>query len=285
MEVPRRATDTVIVSNNERFIRTTYNGISIIVREKDGYVNGSSLTKGLNPKKEFYRIKEHGGWSEFLDEMTLHLAPRESESQGKPLQYVLNAGFTNKENVLRGTYIHPKLVNYAAIWASPKYAVYVTEIMDEINMRGRLKQISDEENMKETLKVLQDENTKLRDELKLKDDVIVTQTIKTQKDETVIEEQTELIHDQAVRSSINTRPLTIYRDDGDKIKMSADATRPFNRFIIRYTLPASMNVRMEITKALKLKMSDIPIGDLHRVISWCDALKPKSRTVGIDYIL
>ncbi|KAA6375111.1 MAG: hypothetical protein EZS28_029363 [Streblomastix strix] len=33
----------------------------------------------------------------------------------------------------RGTWIHPKLVNYIAIWASSKYASIVGDIMDKIN--------------------------------------------------------------------------------------------------------------------------------------------------------
>jgi hypothetical protein len=35
----------------------------------------------------------------------------------------------------RGYYDHPKLINYIAIWASPKYASTVSEIMDVINER------------------------------------------------------------------------------------------------------------------------------------------------------
>ncbi|KAA6381537.1 MAG: hypothetical protein EZS28_022934 [Streblomastix strix] len=35
----------------------------------------------------------------------------------------------------RGYYVHPKLINYIAIWASPKYASTVSEIMDAINER------------------------------------------------------------------------------------------------------------------------------------------------------
>ena len=36
-------------------------------------------------------------------------------------------------NDVRGTYVDPRLVNYIAIWASPKYAVCVGKIMDSIN--------------------------------------------------------------------------------------------------------------------------------------------------------
>ncbi|KAA6372316.1 MAG: hypothetical protein EZS28_032158 [Streblomastix strix] len=35
----------------------------------------------------------------------------------------------------RGYYIHPKLINYIAIWASPQFASSVGEIMDVINER------------------------------------------------------------------------------------------------------------------------------------------------------
>ncbi|KAA6369612.1 MAG: hypothetical protein EZS28_034861, partial [Streblomastix strix] len=35
----------------------------------------------------------------------------------------------------RGYYVHPKLINYIAIWASPKYASIVGEIMGVVNER------------------------------------------------------------------------------------------------------------------------------------------------------
>ncbi|KAA6356585.1 MAG: hypothetical protein EZS28_047888 [Streblomastix strix] len=44
--------------------------------------------------------------------------------------YEINKGFDNK---FKGYYVHPHLINYVAIWVSPKYAVTVRKIMDKIN--------------------------------------------------------------------------------------------------------------------------------------------------------
>jgi hypothetical protein len=44
--------------------------------------------------------------------------------------YSINKGFDNN---FKGYYVHPNLINYIAIWVSPKYAVAVRKIMDKIN--------------------------------------------------------------------------------------------------------------------------------------------------------
>ncbi|KAA6361698.1 MAG: hypothetical protein EZS28_042775 [Streblomastix strix] len=44
--------------------------------------------------------------------------------------YSINKGFDNK---FKDYYVHPHLINYVAIWVSPKYAVTVRKIMDKIN--------------------------------------------------------------------------------------------------------------------------------------------------------
>jgi hypothetical protein len=44
--------------------------------------------------------------------------------------YQLIKGYIND---IKGSYVHPKLINYITFWASPKYAVKVGKIMDSIN--------------------------------------------------------------------------------------------------------------------------------------------------------
>ena len=39
---------------------------------------------------------------------------------------------------LAGSYFDRRLVNYIAIWASPKYAIKVSKIMDAIDERNKL---------------------------------------------------------------------------------------------------------------------------------------------------
>ena len=50
-------------------------------------------------------------------------------------------------NEYRGSYVDPRLINYIAMWASPRYAVYVGKIMDLINVRNQIeKKILEQEN-------------------------------------------------------------------------------------------------------------------------------------------
>ncbi|KAA6401717.1 MAG: hypothetical protein EZS28_002758 [Streblomastix strix] len=49
-----------------------------------------------------------------------------------PLTYQINKGF---DNDYKGYYISPILINYVAMWMSPKYAENVRKIMDQVNNR------------------------------------------------------------------------------------------------------------------------------------------------------
>jgi hypothetical protein len=108
-----------IVSNNETFTEGTYNGVPIIIRDKDGYVNATKMCNQFDRK--FKRIFENHAWQQYLHEF---------EKKYEVAPYELKKGFSID---IRGTYIHPKLVNYVVFWASPMYAVRVSEIMDTTN--------------------------------------------------------------------------------------------------------------------------------------------------------
>ena len=43
--------------NNETFTRGTYNGISVIIRDKDGFINATEMCKQFN--KRFAKINEN----------------------------------------------------------------------------------------------------------------------------------------------------------------------------------------------------------------------------------
>ncbi|KAA6362878.1 MAG: hypothetical protein EZS28_041595 [Streblomastix strix] len=58
---------------------------------------------------------------------------------------------------LRGYYVHPKLINYIAIWASPQYASDVGEIMDSINKNSLAQHITFEKNARRTIDRLNEE--------------------------------------------------------------------------------------------------------------------------------
>jgi hypothetical protein len=62
--------------------------------------------------------------------------------------YELREGFLKH---LLGTYIHSKLVNAVAMWASVKYLLIVSEIMDNINTQAHLLEKEGNEYLQQTI--------------------------------------------------------------------------------------------------------------------------------------
>lgn len=123
-----------IECNNESFTRGTYNGISVIIRDKDGFINATHMCQQFN--KRFRKIFENHAFQQYLKVFKeIYCACPISGGQEIEPIFQLNKGIPTKYNELRGSYVDKRLINYIAIWASPEYAVYVGVIMDTINER------------------------------------------------------------------------------------------------------------------------------------------------------
>ena len=120
-----------ITSNNETFTQSVYNGFKIIIRNSDGYINASNVVKQINDRenttkqiKTLFKSVQYQDFENRLSNILLgKILP------GKNLKYNLNE--VSKQ--LRGSYVHPKLINFICFWCSPSYALLVSEIMDSIN--------------------------------------------------------------------------------------------------------------------------------------------------------
>ena len=143
-------------SNNETFVTGTYHGISILIRESDGFVNATKLCsqfKTNNGEQIRYRnITQNDTWNEFFDTYKEELGVA---GKTAALVYELRHGFSDKYT---GQYIHPQLINGLICLISPKYMIYVSKIMDILNERI---QITNEKN-EELIKNLQKEVEKLK---------------------------------------------------------------------------------------------------------------------------
>ena len=53
-------------NGKESFTRGTYNGISVIFRDRDGYINATEMCNQFG--KRFRKIFESHAWQEFYDE-------------------------------------------------------------------------------------------------------------------------------------------------------------------------------------------------------------------------
>jgi hypothetical protein len=113
---------TSITENNESFTVGTYNGVSTLTRDKDGYVNADKLCHDVN--KDFKDFRTSRRWKEMVKYWKTH------ERQGEqPATYKLKKGYSQ----CQGIYIHKDLVFVVAMWADVKFALSVCEIMDTIN--------------------------------------------------------------------------------------------------------------------------------------------------------
>ena len=244
----------------ELFIKSTYNGVSIIIRKKDGYINASKMGNKTRKAREFVNSKKFDKLCRIFKTFRSAQFPAD--------QIIPKYELKNVSNELKGNYINPELVHFVAEWVNYEYAFTVSRIMDSINERAKLKNISDNENLNEIINKLNEENKELRDKITEQEETIIEQ------EETIIEQANKLF-DKSVRVNINNRKLTIHQEDG-LIKISANNSRKFKDIIAQYNFPASMNVKMSIKKEFKIKnLSDVPEEKLNDIINYLKGLHPK----------
>lgn len=138
-----------IKCNNETFTLSTYNGFKIIIRDSDGYINASDVVKQINKKekltKQIKTLFKSVQYQDFENVLKTILP-------GKNLKYNL---INNVINELKGSYVHPKIINFVCMWCSPTYTLLVSEIMDSINEQNTTV-------MNKLIQDLQEENNKLK---------------------------------------------------------------------------------------------------------------------------
>ena len=141
-----------ITSNNETFIQSVYNGFKIIIRNSDGYINASNVVKQINDRenttKQIKTLFKSVQYQDFENRLRNSLPDIN-------LKYNL---INDVNNNLRGSYVHPKLINFICFWCSPSYALLVSEIMDSINEQNTTK-------MNKLIQDLQNENNELKTQI------------------------------------------------------------------------------------------------------------------------
>ncbi|KAA6321993.1 MAG: hypothetical protein EZS28_054484, partial [Streblomastix strix] len=117
---------TTILQNDVQFINASYNGMTILVRQSDGYINATQFCEQYD--KQFRALIKLDRWKDYIQAEIEE--GRSERNLSHPLIDIITKGYAND---LKGYYVHPILINYIAIWISPKYAVTVRKIMDSIN--------------------------------------------------------------------------------------------------------------------------------------------------------
>ncbi|KAI5553800.1 hypothetical protein TVAGG3_0248150 [Trichomonas vaginalis G3] len=133
-------------SNGETFTKGTYNGIEVLRRDKDGYINATKMAREAGRLNHLNRFLNSAKMQEILEFWLKEYGRAKSGSTSKQAFYELTKGVINE---FKGIYIHPDLVHFVAEWCSVKYAFYVKDIMDSIDKKVHKK--LDEEELEDTV--------------------------------------------------------------------------------------------------------------------------------------
>lgn len=106
---------------NDQYYWGEFGGFRVIIREEDGYINGTKMVKDAD--KQLKNWNQNKQTKEYIDEVAELL-----ELPVNQLMDVVKGGVNNE---LRGTYVHPLLVTHLAYWASPSFGAHVGVWIEE----------------------------------------------------------------------------------------------------------------------------------------------------------
>lgn len=206
-----------IISNGEKFIRTDYNGISVII-DSNGYYNASKICS--DNKTQFTNISRNKYWIDYLSKISSLLRIEDREL----IINKLNINGYSKE--VQGVYIHPKLVNYLCIHVNLDYAILVGEIMDLMkerihinnsNLENEIDKLKKEIKKLNKLAVPEGTNTKLLRILKIRDNKYKITADSYRSDKSFEKNGFKVIHKFILASSMNVRQ--VLRESGQVKKL------------------------------------------------------------------
>jgi hypothetical protein len=197
----------VVTSGGEIFTQKTYNGVSILVRDADGYVNASKMGNG----DEGHQVRQYLSGKRFEEVCavwSLQMGSSEVSTPQQPAKYSLLETYSNE---VKGTYIHPDLVHFVAEWVDLEYTFRVQKIMNDLNRQ--LHSIMEYNGLPDVPLVAKTLLETAEVELKAKDAEIeeLQKKIGTIEEEkkAVVEELTDEISNKSVRTDINNKELKI----------------------------------------------------------------------------
>jgi hypothetical protein len=220
--------------NDENFMTGTYNGISIIYRETDKYINVTKLCsdaeRDISTFKRglrFPQIIEY--WNNDRLSMGLQIC--------RPL-IELKKGYP----IAQGQYIHPELIHFVAEWINIEYSFKFMRIMNRINELGHAEN--------QPFDVVREQLiAEMQARIDAQRDIIDAQQVTIAAKDTTIATQETHIAATSVPIANSDKILTILTF-GDGYKLSADSTHPPGHFLIRFTFPASMNFKQILKRTL-----------------------------------
>jgi predicted GIY-YIG superfamily endonuclease len=144
------------------------NGVNIIARQVDGYINATELCKAGG--KEFSNWYKLNGTKELINELEKQLSKSDNgirrsnfENIKKELIDIKKGGISNEQ----GSWIHPDLAVQLAQWISPEFAIKVSRWIRELMLTGKV-ELKNEKSNYELENIYKEKINNLENELEIK---------------------------------------------------------------------------------------------------------------------
>ncbi|KAA6362271.1 MAG: hypothetical protein EZS28_042202 [Streblomastix strix] len=141
-----------VMQNNEQFVCASYIGMTILIRQSDGYINVTQFCQQYS--KQIMPLIKQDRWKDYIKAESEENKPELISSES--FMYIIDKVYAIDFKVY---YVQPILINYIAVWISPKYAVNVRKIVDSINENSQQTHLTFEDNKDRIIEQLQHENT------------------------------------------------------------------------------------------------------------------------------
>ena len=180
---------------NDYYCLGHYGEFKVIMMKKNGYINATKMCQDISEqtesKKEYRKWRENKSVDELLEEI--------SSAGGIPpaeLMIIISTG-SRDLTIIRGTYVHPDMIPHIASWASPKFAVKVSLIVNKyINKKELEKKEKLLKKKDDKIDELKEMMQKQSDEMTAKIDELLHKNKKMSKKLTIIKEQNQEITQQ-----------------------------------------------------------------------------------------
>jgi hypothetical protein len=240
--------------NNETFTIGSYNGFSILIRDKDGYVNATKLVNDINDRDSITKeLKNIIRSPEFQAlEKEIMNERRSAQFEPTPPHYILPAVFSNE---LRGTYVYRELLTIICVKASVKYLRIVSKIMDQINIQAHLLEVDGNDHLQDTIARIKQENEDLKSNVNNLNKVIINNEKRMVPKEDKQHYNLMLYYDTPYILKLVRRSVDSWTRKFDRIKNSPDCV------FYRKDLPISMTfgkqLKSELAKCNILMINNI----------------------------
>ena len=123
-----------ITSNGEAFTRADYNGVSILIRDKDGYINVARITDDKDKQKNLDKYFQSKTWKEIVNDFKNTFEPNILDPTDNDISYNINDNEHKGHNKeIYSTYVNSNLVLLVAKWCNISYAFKLSYIMNNVN--------------------------------------------------------------------------------------------------------------------------------------------------------